>query len=73
MSRYDIIYFINASLSRITSDSFHFAIMLQLEIFQLAGANEMAGLCALVSHHLITCTAHLSIELWKVRYINDSK
>ena len=32
----------------------------------------MAGLCALVSRHLITCTAHLSIELWKMRYINDS-
>ena len=34
---------------------------------------QMAGLCALVSCHLITCTAHLSIELWKMRYINDSK
>ena len=29
----------------------------------------MAGLCVLVSRHLITCTAHLSIELWKMRYI----
>ena len=26
-----------------------------------------------ISRHLITCTAHLSIELWKMRYINDSK
>ena len=34
---------------------------------------QMAGLCALVSRHLITCTAHFSIELWKMRYINDSK
>ena len=33
----------------------------------------MAGLCALESCHLITCTAHLSIELWKMRYINDCK
>ena len=28
-------------------------------------------MCALVSHHLKTCTAHLSIELWKMRYINN--
>ena len=34
---------------------------------------QMADLCALVSRHLITCIAHLSIELWKMRYINDSK
>ena len=26
----------------------------------------MAGLCALVSRHLITCTAYLGIELWKM-------
>ena len=34
---------------------------------------QMAGLCALVSRHLITCTVHLSIELWKMSYINSSK
>ena len=30
---------------------------------------QMAGLCALVSRHLKTCTAHLSIELCKMRYL----
>ena len=34
---------------------------------------QMAGLCALVSRHLMTCIAHLSIELWKMCYINDNK
>ena len=34
---------------------------------------QISKLGALVSRHLITCTAHLSIELWKKRYINDSK
>ena len=28
---------------------------------------------AVLSRHLITCTAHLSIELWKMQCINDNK